>query len=96
MTLAEAAALVASSLPPHRGVLEIMHDPHKDTSLSVDAWIRLFDDPTEWPSPEERAAAIAANSVWMALWTTDDLTERRVAASSLPALLVHLAAEVSP
>ncbi|KPH66369.1 hypothetical protein ADT71_06765 [Novosphingobium sp. ST904] len=47
----------------------------------------------EWASEEEKAKAIATNSMWMLQWYPDTpIGSYTIAASTLPALFDHLAA----
>lgn len=88
--VAEAAAAIEAALPPHRGPLDLSHDPHKATGLTVAAWMEMLREEPEWASPDERAASVAGNTIWVADWTTSEGQRRWVAASSLPALLARV------
>jgi hypothetical protein len=51
--VAEAAAAIEAALPPHRGPLDLSHDPHKATGLTVAAWMEMLREEPEWASPDD-------------------------------------------
>lgn len=55
--------------PAHKGALHLTHNPHKSNYETVEEYmvIREFDE-TDWVSPEQRAAAIAGDTLWELQW----------------------------
>jgi hypothetical protein len=89
--LAEVDRLKALGLPDHKCGLYLEHNAHRDVYENIEQWIADQVDEDDWVSPEERAKAIAEDSVWTLQWYPDTpIGFFRRAASSLDALLAEL------
>ena len=70
-------------LPKHECGLYLTHNEHRDVYETVESFYH-FD---EFISPEERAKAIAENSVWVLHWYPDTpIGAYRIVASTLEAI----------
>ena len=61
-----------NSFPPHKGSLELTHNPHKDCYETVRQWYANYADrglcSPEWISEEQKRLAFERDEVWVLHW----------------------------
>ncbi len=85
--------------PPHKGAMHITHNDHKSQYQTAEEWV--LDDEADpktqyahWISEDERAKAIATDSIWTLQWYPDTpVGFCCVAASSFEALMEYFAGQ---
>lgn len=85
---------------PKNIALFLEHNPFATDYSSVEAWLAdhqdhsaavdVTEDDVGWPSPEERAKAVATGELWVMHWYPETpIGFHRIAAATLEALLAY-------
>lgn len=84
--LRASAEAIEAALPRHEAECAIEHNPHRNVYETIETF--MAGRPGDWVSAEERARAIAIDSLWVMQWyPATPIGFCRRAASSLGALL---------
>lgn len=77
--------------PPHEGGLIVWHNEHKSVYERIEDYADEERQADSWISPEEKAKAIAEDSVWEVQWyPVTPVGFYHVSASTLEACIEHI------
>lgn len=60
-----------TDFPRHKSMLTLTHNEHKNDYQTVKQWLQNLMLRENWVSPEQKAQALATDSVWELRWYAD-------------------------
>jgi hypothetical protein len=63
--------ITEADFPPHKGSLHLTHNDHRNNYETVEQWAGYNRESHDWVSEEQKAKAIATDSVWVLQWYPD-------------------------